>query len=266
MQALAKLIKVLTRVGKYLSFGIAAVTFSLSKGGPIMKKAVGYVRVSTVDQADNGASLDAQKAKIVAWCSLSGYSLAEVFTDRGISGKSMKNREGLQQALASMGKGDALVVYSLSRLARSTKDAIAISELLSKRGADLVSLSEQIDTTSAAGKMVFRMLSVLAEFERDLISERTKGVLAYKKANGEKYGPLPFGFVEDGGRLVEQVEETEVVAEILAMRKQGQTFLTIADTLNARNVHGKRGGRWHASSVRYLIGRQIPAAVANVAV
>jgi DNA invertase Pin-like site-specific DNA recombinase len=231
-----------------------------------MKKAFGYVRVSTLEQADFGASLDAQKAKIVAWCSLSGYTLAEVFTDRGISGKSMKNREGLQQALASMGKGDALVVYSLSRLARSTRDALAISELLHKRGADLVSLSEQIDTTSAAGKMVFRMLSVLAEFERDLVSERTKAVLSYKKANGEKYAPVPYGFAEDDGRLVELAEEGKVVAEILTMKERGSTLMAIADTLNARGIQGKRGGKWFASTVRYLIARQIPPAPARVAV
>jgi len=222
-----------------------------------VKAAVGYVRVSTGDQVENGASLDAQSAKISAWCSLSGYTLAVIHTDRGISGKRMDNREGLQKALADLGKGDALVVYSLSRLARSTKDAISISELLSKRGADMVSLSEQIDTTSAAGKMVFRMLSVLAEFERDLVSERTKAVLSFKKANGEKYSPVPYGFTEDGGRLVALAEEATVVSEILDLRDRGTTFLSIAEILNARGVQGKRGGRWYASTVRYLIGRQV---------
>jgi DNA invertase Pin-like site-specific DNA recombinase len=79
-----------------------------------------------------------------------------------------------------------LVFYSLSRLARSTKDAIAISERLSRAGADLVSLSEKIDTTSAAGKMIFRLLAVLAEFERDLISERTKAALSVKREKRER--------------------------------------------------------------------------------
>lgn len=221
-----------------------------------MKTAVGYVRVSTGDQVENGCSLAAQEAKIAAWCTLTGYELAEVFMDRGISGKSMKHREGLQKALASIGKGSALVVYSLSRLARSTKDAIAISEILSKRGGDLVSLSEQLDSTSASGKMIFRLLSVLAEFERDLVSERTKAILAHKRAKGEVYGPLPFGFVEDGGRLVKHAEEGVVVAEILAMRERGDTFLAIAETLNARGILGKRGKKFYPSTIRYLIGRQ----------
>lgn len=221
-----------------------------------MKTAIGYVRVSTGDQVENGCSLAAQEAKIAAWCTLSGYELAAIHMDRGISGKRMDNREGLQRALASIGKGTALVVYSLSRLARSTKDAISISEILNKRGADLVSLSEEISTVTASGRMIFRLLSVLAEFERDLVSERTKAILAHKRAKGEVYGPLPYGFTEDGGRLVELAEEAVVVAEILAMRERGDTFLTIADTLNARGVLGKRGGKFYPSTIRYLIGRQ----------
>ena len=100
--------------------------------------------------------------------------LVAVHVDAGLSGAKAHNRPALQAALTDACKHKAaLVVYSLSRLARSTKDAIAISERLHKAGADLVSLSEKIDTTSAAGKMVFRMLAVLAEFERDIISERT---------------------------------------------------------------------------------------------
>ena len=127
-----------------------------------MKQAIGYIRVSTERQADEGVSLDAQKAKITAWCAANDYELVDVQVDAGISGKSMGKRQGLQRALSSIKRDMALVVYSLSRLARSTKDTIAISEQLNKDGADLVSLSEKIDTTGAAGKMMFRMLAVLA--------------------------------------------------------------------------------------------------------
>lgn len=131
-----------------------------------MQTAIGYVRVSTEDQATEGVSLDAQKAKLAAWCLANDYEL---------SGGRADNRPGLQSAIEEACKTkSALVVYSLSRLARSTKDTIAIDEQLDKAGADLVSLSEKIDTTSAAGKMIFRMLAVMAEFEKDQISERTK--------------------------------------------------------------------------------------------
>ena len=149
--------------------------------------AVGYTRVSTDGQATDGVSLEAQQARIRAWCEANDYALVNVHVDAGLSGCRADNRPGLQDALTSAARHKAaLVVYSLSRLARSTKDAIAISERLAKNGADLVSLSERIDTTTAAGKMVFRMLAVLAEFERDQVAERTKGALAHLRNQGKR--------------------------------------------------------------------------------
>ena len=219
-------------------------------------KAIGYIRVSTQGQADDGVSLEAQKAKIEAWCLANDYSLVDMFVDAGISGAAMGNREGLQAALDAVGKNVALVAYSMSRLSRSTKDMLEIADQLERRGADLVSLTEKIDTTSAAGKMVFRMLAVLSEFERDLVSERTKAALAHKTANGEKYACVPFGFQEIEGRLEEVEQEARVVAEILSMREQGHTLRAIAEEMNTRGIEGKRGGRWYASTVRYLIQRQ----------
>jgi DNA invertase Pin-like site-specific DNA recombinase len=218
-------------------------------------KAAGYVRVSTQGQAEEGVSLDAQKAKIEAWCMANDYELTAIYEDAGISGIK-SDREGLQQALDSTGKGDALVVYSLSRLTRSTKDMLHLSESLESQGIDLVSLTEKIDTTTAAGKMVFRMLAVLNEFERDQIAERTKAALSYKKAKGEKYAPVPFGYREVEGRLVEVKREANIVAEILELREQGSTLAGIADLLNTRGIEGKRGGKWYASTVSYLIKRQ----------
>jgi DNA invertase Pin-like site-specific DNA recombinase len=95
-----------------------------------MKSAFVYIRVSTDMQVKEGISLDAQQAKAAAWCELNDYQLQKVFVDAGLSGKRADNRPALQNALSACGKGDALVVYSLSRLARSTKDTIAISEIL----------------------------------------------------------------------------------------------------------------------------------------
>jgi site-specific DNA recombinase len=218
-------------------------------------KAIGYIRVSTEQQAGEGVSLEAQRAKIEAWCLANDCELAGVHVDAGISGKSMEKRQGLQKALAETGKGMALVVYSLSRLARSTKDTIAISERLDKAGADLVSLSERIDTTGAAGKMMFRMLAVLAEFERDVVSERTTMALAHKKAAGQVYGPVPFGYQEIEGRL-EQVEaEAQLVAEIQSKRQAGHTLQSIADSLNSQGIAGKQGGKWYPSSVKCILQR-----------
>lgn len=223
-----------------------------------MNKAIGYIRVSTEQQADEGVSLEAQKAKIAAWCLANDYQFddATLFIDAGISGKTMNKRPGLTKALAAVTKGNALVVHSLSRLARSTKDTLIIAEQLEAKKADLVSLSEKLDTTTAAGRMMFKMLAVLADFERDLVAERTKSALNHKKACGEVYSPTPFGFKAIEGRLEQVESEAQVVAEILAMRDQGTTLGAIADSLNNRGIEGKRGGKWFPSTVRYLIQRQ----------
>ena len=220
-------------------------------------KAIGYIRVSTEQQADEGVSLEAQRAKIEAWCLANDCELVGVHVDAGISGKSMDKRPGLQKALAETGKGMALVVYSLSRLARSTRDTLAISERLDKSGADLVSLSERIDTTGAAGKMMFRMLAVMAEFERDVISERTKAALTHKKVTGQKYAPVPFGYSEIEGRLEVVEAEAQIVAEINCMRFEGSSMQAIANYLNEQGIKGKQGGKWYASSVRCILQRKV---------
>lgn len=225
-----------------------------------MQKAIGYIRVSTQGQADEGVSLAAQRAKIEAWCIANDMELVAVFEDAGVSGGSMAGREGLHAAMKATTKGMALVAYSISRLARSARDMLAIDETLDRKGADLVSLTEKIDTTTAAGRMGFKVLAVLADFERDLIRERTKMALAHKKANGEVYAPVPFGYEAIEGRLVTVKREAKIVGEILAMREAGASFAAIADTLNARGIEGKRGGRWFASTVRYMVNRQARAA------
>lgn len=151
-------------------------------------RVIGYVRVSTEEQVREGVSLEAQATKIRAWAAANNYGQVVIYEDAGISGSSMKKRVGLEQALRVADKGDAFVAYSISRIARSVRDMLDIADRLETQGADLVSLSEKIDTTSAAGKMVFRLLAVFAEFERDVISERTRMALAHLKAKGVKLG------------------------------------------------------------------------------
>ena len=124
-------------------------------------EAVAYVRVSTEDQAQEGVSLAAQRSKLRAWCDLHDHDLITIHEDAGISGASAEKRPGLQAALnEACRKKAVLLVFSLSRLARSTMDALLISERLERAGADLVSLSEKIDTTTAAGRSCLVMYTV----------------------------------------------------------------------------------------------------------
>jgi len=218
-------------------------------------KAIGYVRVSTQGQAEDGVSLDAQEAKVRAWADLNGAAEVVIFRDEGISGKRSDNRPGLQAALDAVGKGDALIVYSLSRLSRSTKDTLILSEVLLKKEADLVSLSERIDTTTAAGKMVFRMLAVLSEFERDQISDRTRFALAHKKAHGEKTGgDVPFGFTVRNGKLHRHDEEQKAIDMILLLRASGASLRAICRQLAEAGIARKHGSRsWHPQIVSDIL-------------
>jgi DNA invertase Pin-like site-specific DNA recombinase len=149
---------------------------------------IGYCRVSTIEQAQSGLGLEAQRAKITAWAAERGLELT-IYEDAGITGTSMEGRPALEAALKAAQGGTVLVAYSLSRFARSTRDMLLIAERLKRQGADLVSLTESIDTTTATGRLVFTLLSALSQFERDLTSERTKAALAALKARGVKLGP-----------------------------------------------------------------------------
>jgi DNA invertase Pin-like site-specific DNA recombinase len=221
--------------------------------------AVLYTRVSTTKQAEEGISLEAQEARLRAWAAGQGLEVAACYVDAGLSGGRADNRPGLQAALDTVCKRrGVLVVYSLSRVARSTRDALAIAERLEKAGADLVSLSESIDTTSAAGKMVFRMLAVLAEFERDLISERTSSAMDHLRRQGRKVsGNIPFGFDEaEGGRLVANDREQVVLSRIRSLRDAGASLRAIAAALAEAGTPTKSGLlTWTPATIRGVLLR-----------
>jgi len=219
-----------------------------------MNKAIGHIRVSTQKQADEGVSLDAQRAKIEAWCLTNDYELAGIHCDEGISG-TKSNRDGLLAAMAEVGKGTALVVYSLSRLTRSTKDLLAFTEQLDHQGADLISLTEKIDTTTAAGKMVFRMLGVLNEFERDQVSERTKAALTHKKENNQVYNHTPFGYYRSDDRLMWDKTEQRLIGYVQSKHRRGMSYSAIARLLNKENIPTKLGKQWQPMQVSRLINR-----------
>jgi DNA invertase Pin-like site-specific DNA recombinase len=217
-------------------------------------KAIGYIRVSTEEQASEGVSLEAQRAKLAAWADLNGYELGAIYADAGISG-TKADRPGLAAALDALGKGDALVVYSLSRLARSTRHTLDISERLDRAGADLVSLSERIDTTSAAGRMIFRMLAVLAEFERDQISERTSAAMQFKRSMGQRVGSIPYGYslASDGVNLEADEAEQAVIRQARMLKDAGLSLRKIAADLASAGFRARNGEVFAASQIQRMV-------------
>ena len=221
------------------------------------RQSFGYVRVSTDEQAQDGVSLDAQKAKIAAWCTVNDCMLAHIFTDEGISGYKVKNRPALQQALdAVCACGGVLVVYSLSRLARNTRETLELGERLSKASADLVSLSEKIDTTSAAGKMIFRMMAVMAEFERDQVSERTTMAMAHKRSQGQRISRrVPYGMQlsTDNIHLEENSAEQATIALARKYTARGVSARQIALKLAAKGHHSRSGTTFAHSAILAMV-------------
>lgn len=207
-------------------------------------KIIAYLRVSTEEQARDGVGLDAQLAKAQAWVTLNapGAQLV-VFKDEGISG-TVTDRSGLQAAIDAIRKDDVLLVYSLSRLSRSTQHTLQLASELERVGANLVSVSERIDTTTAAGKMVFRMLAVLAEFERDVTAERTSAALATLRAQGKRFS-----------RYAPCAAST--VARVKELRAQGKSYRVIGAQLLAQGIRPENGGAaWSPKVVRDLALRE----------
>lgn len=183
-------------------------------------KLVGYVRVSTEDQARNGVSLADQEAKIRAYCELYGHELREVITDAGMSAKNLR-RPGAQTVLEMVRQNqtEGVVVAKLDRLTRSVRDLADIVELCGKRSVALVSVAEQIDTSTAAGRMVVNMLGVISQWERETIGERTSAAIQYKRANGQSYSGryAPYGYQKQNGQLVPVECEQDVIAVVVGL-------------------------------------------------
>ena len=216
-------------------------------------KAVAYLRVSTEGQAVDGVSLALQRAKVEAWAQLNDAEIILVATDEGLSAKNA-NRPGLQQAVAEAKRCKAvLVVYSLSRLSRSTRDTIDLVGELERSGCELVSLSERIDTSSAGGRMVFRMLSVLNEFEREQLGERTKAAMQHMKAQGKVVGQVRHGFRREGDNLVLNADEQAVIEQARVLRDRGYSLRAISDELAQRGAFNRAGRPLNPKSVRSML-------------
>jgi len=226
----------------------------------VPRHVVAYLRVSTEEQATAGVSLAAQESRIRAYCESQGLALAEVFTDPGVSGKGL-DRPGLSALLAQVqaGKVGAVVVHKLDRLTRRTRDLLHLSEdVFTRHKVELVSLSEQLDTRTPAGRLMLTLLGALAQMEREQVAERTRTALHYKRAKQERTGGVPLGFREGkaGGPMQPVPGELATVARLVALRESGLSFRRVAERLTAEGHPTKQGGEWAAFTVhRVWTGR-----------
>ena len=228
-------------------------------------KAIGYTRVSTVEQADSGLGLEAQAERIKAYCTLKSLYLAEIITDAGVSGgKPLATRDGGQRLLTDLKdkRADAVVMLKLDRMFRNAGDCLTTVERWEKSGVALHVVDmggNAIDTTSAAGRFMLVVLAGAAEMERNLTRERTRSAMAVKRANGQRIGSVPYGYDldADGATLVPNEAEQAVIADIQTKRAEGWTLEQIADDLTTCAVPTKTGKseRWTHQAVARIAAR-----------
>jgi DNA invertase Pin-like site-specific DNA recombinase len=216
-------------------------------------KVVGYIRVSTDEQVDSGAGMEAQRRAIRIACQERGWQLVAVIEDAGYSAKDLK-RPGIAEALEMVESGvaDGLVVARLDRLSRSLLDFASLMDRARRKGWSVAALDLGVDTSSPSGEMLASVMASFAQFERRLIGQRTKEALAIKKAEGVRLGRP-------------RMLTAEVVERVWRMHRRGASLRKIALRLNNESVPTAHGGvRWHASTVSAVI-RSVKAERASAA-
>ena len=210
-------------------------------------RALGYLRVSTDEQADSGLGLDAQRAAVTRYAAAQGWEI-EFHTDAGASGKSL-DRPALQAALGALNakRADVLIVAKLDRVSRSVADFAGVLETAQRRGWSLVAIDLGVDTSTSAGELVANVMASVARWERRVIGERTSAALRAKVARGEPVGrprALP----------------AASLARLRALRDAGASHAGVAAALNDEAVATAHGGRWHPSTVARILRREDAAA------
>ncbi len=225
---------------------------------------IGYVRVSTRDQDENGVSLTAQRDRLRAWAVAHGYELVRLERDAGVSGTvAPEKRPGLAAALEAVrkGKADGIVALKLDRISRSVRDMLGLAERFQSKGWLLATVEESIDTRTAAGRLFLNLLASMAQWERDTISERTvAGLEAIARQGRSRSRFTPYGWRTargstktlkgDRAPLVKHPEEQRTLRRMMRMRDRDKSDQTIADVLNRERQSRARGGKpWTRQTV-----------------
>ena len=229
------------------------------------RSAVIYCRVSTGRQAREGVSLDAQLESCTALCQRKNWQIVGHFEDSGVSAWKNKKRNGLTKASKAVCESNGvLVVYSLTRLGRSVPAIYRLCDSLKECGADVTSVSEAVDTTTAMGRAFFGMIAVHAQLESDLISERVTAANAHtvRKLGYRTQGKQPAGWTIENGRKVEVPAEQELIGRVAAIAK-GLSLRQAARELERQEVptiHMLRGlcdgpPKWNYEKVRKMLLR-----------
>jgi len=220
---------------------------------------LGYVRVSTGRQARNGLSLDMQRERIEAMAAAQGAELADIVVEAGKSARSMR-RPGVARVLQAVKRRevDGVVVYRLDRITRSLRDLTGLLDTFQRAGVALVSVTDNLDTSSPTGRLVIHILGAVAEMESAQIGERIAEAHAVRRAQGTRMGAIAYGrqLGENGLHLEDSPEEQQTIRAMKRLRRKGLSFAKIAARLNERGLLTRSGGTWRREYIFNILSRK----------
>ncbi|MGM8314776.1 recombinase family protein [Clostridium perfringens] len=225
-----------------------------------------YCRVSTDEQAEFGYSIDEQKRLLEEWCKANDYIIYKCYSDRGISGKNIKDRPALKELLsdAKEGKFDMVISWKINRVSRKLEDVLKIVSLLEKNNITFKSYSEPFETDTPAGRMQFQMMALIGEFERGTIAQNVKMGMIAKAKSGNWCGGRVLGYdlvpnnspeeeKKGKNKLEINEKEAEIVRFIFNEYSKGKGYKAITNKMNKLGYKTKKGNNFSVGSIRDIL-------------
>ena len=225
-----------------------------------------YCRVSTDEQAEFGYSIDEQKRLLEEWCKANDYIIYKCYSDRGISGKNIKDRPALKELLsdAKAGKFDMVISWKINRVSRKLEDVLKIVNLLEKNNITFKSYSEPFETDTPAGRMQFQMMALIGEFERGTIAQNVKMGMIAKAKSGNWCGGRVLGYdlvpnnspeeeKKGKNKLEINEKEAEIVRFIFNEYRKGKGYKAITNKMNKLGYKTKKGNNFSVGSIRDIL-------------
>ncbi|EOU2126404.1 recombinase family protein [Clostridium perfringens] len=225
-----------------------------------------YCRVSTEEQSENGYSIDEQERLLEEWCKKMGYVIYKCYSDRGISGKNIKDRPALKELLsdAKAGKFDMVISWKINRISRKLEDVLKIVNLLEKNNITFKSYSEPFETDTPAGRMQFQMMALIGEFERGTIAQNVKMGMIAKAKSGNWCGGRVLGYdlvpnnspeeeKKGKNKLEINEKEAEIVRFIFNEYSKGKGYKAITNKMNKLGYKTKKGNNFSVGSIRDIL-------------
>ena len=229
------------------------------------KRVAIYCRVSTVEQAEEGYSLDEQRRRCIEYCEKEGHEVFKVYEDRGISGKNISGRPGLKDLLKDSNdkKFDLVVVWKLNRVSRRLIDILNIVDTLDKNSIAFRSLTESFETETPAGKLQLNIMGAIGEFERGTIAENVKMGMIARAREGKWNGGKVLGYdvveIPSEGKkrketkLVINEKEAMTVRRIFELYSEGYGYKATVNRVNKEGHKSKRGNAFSTASIKEIL-------------